>query len=92
LIFTKGSIEPNLVLRWQTAGFSTRRQTQNKPTMTFPDILECWRNYKNERVYQTPGSSAGKTAVADENEEFNLRRDINVVYDCSGRRNSADGA
>ena len=81
LIFTKGSTTDKIwFYDMANDGFSLDDKRQKQADNDIPDILECWRNRKNEEFYQIRSRRLAelKTAVAPMKiERLNLQRDIN---------------
>ena len=81
LIFTKGSTTDKIwFYDMANDGFSLDDKRQKQADNDIPDILECWRNRKNEEFYQMRARRLAelKTAVAPMKiERLNLQRDIN---------------
>lgn len=81
LIFTKGGATDRIwFYDMANDGFSLDDKRQKQADNDIPDILECWRNRKNEEFYQNRARRLVelKTAVAPmKTERLNLQRDIN---------------
>ena len=81
LIFTKGGATDKIwFYDMANDGFSLDDKRQKQADNDIPDILECWRNRKNEEFYQIRSRRLAelKTAVAPMKiERLNLQRDIN---------------
>ncbi|MDQ3711370.1 MAG: type I restriction-modification system subunit M [Acidobacteriota bacterium] len=81
LIFTKGGATDKIWFYDMTNdGFSLDDKRQKQADNDIPDILECWRNRKNEEFYQMRDRRLAelKTAVAPmKAQRLNLQRDIN---------------
>ncbi|MBA3632041.1 MAG: N-6 DNA methylase [Acidobacteria bacterium] len=81
LIFTKGGTTDKIwFYDMANDGFSLDDKRQKQADNDIPDILECWRNRKNEEFYQIRARRLAelKTAATPmKAERLNLQRDIN---------------
>jgi len=81
LIFTKGGTTDRIwFYDMANDGFSLNDKRQKQADNDIPNILECWRNRKNEEFYQNRARRLAelKAMVAPmKTERLNLQRDIN---------------